>query len=102
MPDSNPDMLGSLATIALLHWVVLVISGISFLLIGRLAAGGRRSTAFAAVAGMTSASLAWALPAVMGIGIVFALHPALRQFVQVGGGLYLLHLAFKLWGSGWR
>lgn len=93
-------MLGSLATIALLHWAVLVIPGISFILIGRLAAGGQRSTAIAAVAGMTSASLAWALLAVMGVGIVFALHPALRQFVQLGGGLYLLHLAFKLWRSG--
>lgn len=93
-------MLASLVTIALLHWAVLLIPGISFILIGRLAAGGQRSTAYAAVAGMTSATLTWALLAVMGVGIVFALHPALRQVVQVGGGLYLLHSAFKLWGSG--
>lgn len=49
---------------------------------------------------MTSASLARALLAVMGVGIVFALHPALRQVVQFGGGLYLLHLACKFWRSG--
>ena len=92
-------MLSSLLTIALLHWVVLLVPGFNFILIGRLAAAGQRSTALAAVAGMTASTLAWALLAVLGVGVVFALHPAMRQGVQVLGGLYLLQLAFKLWRS---
>lgn len=93
-------MLTSLVTIALLHWAVLLIPGFNFILIGRLAAGGHSSTAIEAVAGMTSATLTWALLAVMGVGIVFALHPVLHQVVQIGGGLYLLHLAYKFWRPG--
>jgi len=93
-------MLASLLTIALLHWAVLLVPGFNFILIGRLAAAGQRSSALSAVVGMTCATLAWALLAVLGVGIVFALHPALRQLAQVCGGLYMLHLAFKLWRSG--
>ena len=92
-------MLTTLITIAVLHWAVLLVPGFNFILIGQLAAGDARSKAFAAVAGMTSATLAWALLAVMGVGVVFAAHPALRQVAQVAGGLYLLQLAWKLWGT---
>ena len=98
--ESLGMMLSSLITIGMLHWAVLLVPGFNFILIGRLAAGGKGSTALAAVAGMTSATLAWATLAVMGIGIVFALHPVIRHFVQIFGGLYLLHLAFRLWSSG--
>jgi len=92
-------MLATLLPIALLHWAVLLVPGFNFILIGQLAAGDTRSKALAAVAGMTSATLAWALLAVMGVGVIFAAHPALRQVAQLAGGLYLLQLAYKLWGS---
>jgi threonine efflux protein len=93
-------MLAALTTIALLHWAVLVLPGFNFLLIGQLAASGRRATALAAVAGMTTATLMWATLAVAGVGIVFTAHPAIRQGAQVAGGLYLVHLGFKLWRAG--
>lgn len=93
-------MFASLTTIALLHWVVLLVPGFNFILVGQLAASGQRRTAMAAVAGMTSATLAWALLAVAGVGIVFTAHPAVRQVAQLAGGLYLLYLALKLWQSG--
>jgi threonine efflux protein len=93
-------MLASLIAIAVLHWAVLVIPGFNFVLIGQLAAGGSRVAAMAAVAGMTSATLAWATLAVAGVGIVFTAHPTLRHVAQLAGGLYLLHLALKLWRSG--
>ena len=84
-------MLASLASIAILHWAVLVIPGFNFVLIGQLAAGGSRAAAMAAVAGMTSATLVWATLAVAGVGIVFTAHPTLRHVAQLAGGLYLLH-----------
>ncbi|WP_203142736.1 LysE family translocator [Marinobacter mangrovi] len=93
-------MLTSLLAIAVLHWAVLVIPGFNFVLVGQLAAGGSRTAAFSAVAGMTAATLAWATLAIAGVGIVFTAHPALRGTAQIAGGLYLLYIAFKLWRSG--
>ena len=71
-------MLSALASIAVLHWAVLLVPGFNFVLIGQLAASGQRRSAFAAVAGMTLGTLTWALLAVLGVGVVFAAHPALR------------------------
>lgn len=93
-------MLAPLITIALLHWVVLLVPGFNFVLLGQLAAGRSRAVALAAVAGMTTATLAWASLAVLGIGVVLSAQPLLRQGVQIAGGLYLLYLAVKLWHSG--
>lgn len=92
-------MLTSLATIAVLHWAVLLVPGFNVVLLGQLAASGQRDRAFAAVAGMTLGTLSWALLAVLGVGVVFAAHPVLRDIVQVAGGLYLLRLAWRLWAS---
>ena len=89
-------MLQSLITVALLHWAVLLVPGFNFILIGQLAASGSRRSALAAVVGMTSATLAWAVLAVAGVGAVFAAQPALRQAAQVAGGAYLLYLALQL------
>jgi threonine efflux protein len=93
-------MLSSLLTIALLHWAVLLVPGFNVVLLAQLAGGHSRAAALAAVAGMTTATLAWASLAVMGIGVVFSTHPAVRQAVQIAGGLYLLYLAFNLWRAG--
>ena len=93
-------MLPSLLAIAVLHWAVLIIPGFNFVLIGQLAAGGSRRQAMSAVAGMTMATLAWASLAVAGVGVVFTAHPSVRLIAQSAGGLYLLHLAYKLWRAG--
>lgn len=92
-------MPAALVTIAILHWAVLLVPGFNFVLVGRLAASGARPQAFAAVGGMTLATLTWALLAVLGVGVVFSAHPALRQIAQVAGGLYLLQMAVRLWAS---
>lgn len=93
-------MLTPLLAIAILHWAVLLIPGFNFVLIGQLAAGGSRTMAVSAVAGMTTATLVWAVLAVAGVGMVFTAHPALRLWAQMAGGLYLLYLAAKLWCAG--
>jgi threonine efflux protein len=93
-------MLSSLISIAILHWAVLVLPGFNFLLIGQLSAAGKTSAAMSAVAGMATATLMWATLAVAGVGIVFTTHPSIRQFAQIAGGIYLLHLAIKLWRAG--
>lgn len=93
-------MFATLVTIAVLHWAVLLTPGFNVLLLGQLAASGQRSAALAAVAGMTTATLCWASLAVAGVGIVFAAHPAIRLVAQLAGGLYLIHLAVRMWRSG--
>jgi threonine efflux protein len=93
-------MLPSLLAIALLHWAVLLVPGFNVVLLAQLAGGQSRAAALAAVAGMTTATLAWASLAVLGIGVVFSTLPVLRQAAQIAGGLYLLYLAFNLWRSG--
>lgn len=93
-------MLQSLVTIALLHWAVLLVPGFNFVLIGQLAASGSRRGALAAVVGMTTATLIWAVLAVAGVGAVFSAHPVLRLVAQVGGGLYLFYLAVGLFRAG--
>lgn len=92
-------MLTTFLTIAVLHWVVLVTPGVNFVLIAQLAAGSTRSVSLAAVAGITTVTLTWATLAILGMGAVFAAHPALRQAFQVAGGAYLCYVAFKLWRS---
>ncbi|OYU29356.1 MAG: lysine transporter LysE [Burkholderiales bacterium PBB2] len=93
-------MSSTLFTIALLHWVVLITPGANFVLVGQLAASGQRGAACAAAFGITTVTLSWASLAILGIGVVFSAHPALRQLAQIAGGLYLLYLASKLWRAG--
>ena len=92
-------MIDALVTIAVLHWVVLLTPGVNFVLIAQLASRGDRSTAVAAVLGITTATLTWAIIAIVGVGTIFATHPTIRQIVQIAGGVYLLYVAAKLWRS---
>ncbi|QTD44914.1 LysE family translocator [Ottowia testudinis] len=90
-------MWSAFLTMAALHWVVLVTPGVNFVLIGQLAVDGQRDRAVAAALGVSSMTLLWALLSVLGMGVVFAAHPDLRQLLQLAGGAYLCYLAWKLW-----
>jgi len=92
-------MISTLLTIGFLHWLVLLLPGANFLLVGQLAASGKRSTACAAAFGVTTVTFTWASLAILGIGLVFNAHPAWRQALQLAGGVYLCHLGWKLWRS---
>ncbi|MBT0570983.1 LysE family transporter [Curvibacter sp. CHRR-16] len=85
-----------LLSIAMLHWVVLITPGANFVLVGQLAASGQRREALAATVGISCVTAAWATLAVLGLGVVFALHPVLRQVAQIAGGLYLLYVAWRM------
>ena len=92
-------MIESLIAIALLHWVVLLIPGVNFVLIGQLAASSKRGVAYAAVAGITTVTFLWASLAVLGIGLLFNSLPPLRMAFQLAGGAYLCFLAYNIWGA---
>jgi threonine efflux protein len=91
--------MSALLAIALLHWVVMVTPGPNVLVVSNLAAGGSRKAAFFAAIGVTAVAGIWSTLAVLGVDAVFAAHPYLRLAVQVAGGLYLLYVASRLWGS---
>lgn len=93
-------MFTTLATIALLHWVVLVTPGANVLVISQLAAGGQRRSALYASFGVTAVAVTWALLAILGVNAVFGAMPALRLALQVAGGIYLCYVAVRLWRSG--
>jgi threonine efflux protein len=86
-----------LATAFALHWAVLLTPGPNALLIAQLAASGHARAARAASVGIASVALTWATLAALGVGAVFAAHPALRTTLQAAGGAYLLWIAAKLW-----
>lgn len=92
-------MLNVLLTIALLHWIVLLTPGVNFVLVTQLAASGHRRSAVFAAVGVTAVTLTWASLAVLGVGVVFSAHPALRQLFQLAGGLYLMYVALRMWRS---
>ncbi len=94
------NMLATLLSIALLHWVVLVTPGANVLLISQLAASGHRRAACFAALGISMVALLWSTLAVLGVSAVFAAHPSLRIALQAAGGFYLCYVAFRLWRSG--
>lgn len=93
-------MFTTLVAIALLHWVVLVTPGANVLLVSQLAASGHRKSACYAGLGVSVVAVTWALLAILGVNALFAALPQLRLALQVAGGLYLLHLAVRLWRTG--
>ena len=97
MSPLAPYMISTLLTIGFLHWLVLLLPGANFLLVGQLAASGQRRTACVAALGVTTVTFTWASLAILGIGLVFNAHPAWRQALQLAGGVYLCHLGYKLW-----
>ena len=92
-------MLATLATIALLHWVVLVTPGANVLLVSQLAASGHWRAALFAGFGITVVARTWATLALLGVNAVFAALPALRIGVQLAGAAYLFYVASRLWRS---
>jgi threonine efflux protein len=92
-------MLASLATVMILHWVVLITPGANVLLVSQLAASGHQRSAVFASFGVCTVTLVWATLAILGLSAVFAAVPQLRIAVQIIGGFYLMYVAIKLWRS---
>ena len=90
-------MTSTLATIAVLQWLILLTPGPNVLLVSHLAASGQRQAAYLAGFGITAVAMLWALLALLGIQALFAAQPGLRWSVQVVGGLYLARMAWRMW-----
>lgn len=92
-------MLSVFVTIWLLHVAALITPGANVLLISQLAASGQRRSAMRAALGVAAGAAIWSTAAVLGVHALFAAFPAVRLVLQVGGALYLLYIATRLWRS---
>lgn len=95
-------MLASLLTLWLLYVALMLSPGVNQLLVSQLAASGQARSARWAGLGVATGAGVWASTAALGLGGALQAQPALRLALQLGGGLYLLHLARGLWRSGLR
>ncbi|MBH9579187.1 LysE family transporter [Inhella proteolytica] len=95
-------MLASLLTLWLLYVALMLSPGVNQLLVSQLAASGQARSARWAGLGVAAGAGLWASTAALGLGSALQALPALRLALQLGGGLYLLHLARGLWRSGLR
>jgi threonine efflux protein len=93
-------MLPTLLSVALIHWLVLIVPGPNVLLVSQLGASGQRSAARYAALGVTVVAVVWAMLAILGVSAVFAAVPKLRFALQVAGGIYLCWVAVRLWRAG--
>lgn len=88
-----------LIAVALVHMVVLVIPGPDVLLVSQTAVARSRRAALFAGAGVVTGIAAWALLALLGIGILFQNFAWIHGVIRVAGGAYLLYMAYQLWRS---
>ncbi|WP_224982572.1 LysE family translocator [Geomonas agri] len=90
-------MFSVLLTIWLLYAAILLSPGANTLLITQLAASEQGRSACVAALGVALGSTLWCVSAVFGIHVIFVVFPAMRLTLQVGGGIYLLYIASRLW-----
>lgn len=90
-------MRNALLTIVLLHWAVLVTPGPNVLLVTQLASSGSRSAALSAALGISAVAMVWSVMALMGTQVIFSAHAGLRAGWQALGGIYLIHVAVRVW-----
>ncbi|MDW3207568.1 MAG: LysE family translocator [Alphaproteobacteria bacterium] len=71
--------------------------GPSFVLVTRIAIGGGRSDGLAAALGMGTGAALFGALALLGLNFLIAQAPWLCTGLKIGGGLYLLYLAVRIW-----
>ena len=86
----------SLATILLAVLLGAMSPGPSFLIVARVSMSQSRRKGVAAALGMGTGAVVLSLLAVLGMQTIFAAYPQLYRTLQLIGGIYLLHIGFRL------
>ena len=83
--------------VALLHLMAAISPGPAVLMAARTGVTeGLRTGAFLAM-GIGAGAVIWAGAALFGLALVFQAAPALLWALKVAGGLYLIHMGWRMW-----
>jgi threonine/homoserine/homoserine lactone efflux protein len=91
------DYVVALAGLAVVHLLAVASPGPSTVLVVQTAAGSGRWAGLLAACAMMLGALLWAAAALYGLQALFARFEWLYLAFRIGGGAYLLYLAFMLW-----
>lgn len=94
--------LSSLLLLAGVYLLVLASPGPNFFILSQLALTGRHREARRVVYGLTTASVAWAIIALAGVGTVLSHYPTLAVTLRVLGAAYLIWYGARLLISAMR
>jgi threonine/homoserine/homoserine lactone efflux protein len=92
------EFLLPLVTLGVVQLLAVISPGQSFVVISKLALSCGRRSALSASLGMGVGSVVWALFAIAGLALVLEQAAWLYSLLKLAGGLYLLFLAWKIWG----
>ena len=94
--------LSIISAVAAFWLVAMIVPGLDFLLVTRLAVLHGRSAALQATFGIATGVAAWGVAGFFGIRTLFIAAPWLYLALKVGGGLYLATIGIKLLLGSWR
>lgn len=84
-------------TIFLLHLMAAVSPGPSVLMAARIGVTEGFLAGAAVAVGIGVGGVVWAMAALFGLALLFEYAPILLTSFKIGGGLFLLYMAYKLW-----
>jgi threonine/homoserine/homoserine lactone efflux protein len=85
------------ATVAFVHLLAAISPGPSFVLSVRMAAAGGFRQAAALALGFGLGAALWAAAALAGLSVLFEAAPLVFTALKIGGALFLVWLALRMW-----
>ncbi len=89
----------TLLTFAIAQFLGAASPGPSFLFVVRATVGVSRGAGLTAALGMGVGASLWAIAALLGVTALFARAPELYALAQVGGGGFLVWIAWRIWAQ---
>lgn len=90
------DALWAIATVALVAGIGIISPGPDFLAVSLASVTGSRRQAMSVAMGVVAGTGVWAAAALLGVGALFALFPALFLAIKLAGALYLMWLGVQM------
>lgn len=94
------DLPLSLATLAGMHILMAMLPGPNTVLVGYLSATRSRRAGLCAAAGVVTASMAWVVLALYGVGALLMEAGTLYRVLRLLGALYLLYVGIRMLRAG--
>ena len=89
--------LAAFLSVAFLHLMAAISPGPAVLMAARTGVTEGLRTGFFLAIGLGIGAVIWAAAALFGLALVFKAAPALLWTLKIAGGLYLLHMAWRMW-----